>query len=281
MAKVKIDPQFSKMLPPVLEDDELETAVLDDGRIFEPLVIWKHQNILLDGHRRYRLMIKHPHLKAPKPIVLDLRDRQTAHDWVIDHQLSKRNIAPDDRRTLIGQLYNAHKPARGGEQPEEPSGCSAQEIAEKYGVSERTVRSAGKYAAAVDAAAETAGPEVKDAVLKGEVAATTADLEKLAELPKAKRKKAAKAIAAGEVKSVGAAVKAVAPKDDADEGGWEPSEAKPHLDKLKKHIAAARREYADAFKKLGSPDSLKGVWTGLEAAGQSLERFRRKQIKVV
>lgn len=206
-AKIKIDPEFSQLIPATSaeEDAEFERAVLADGKIFEPLILWDHQNILLDGHRRNRLLTKNPKLKAPEPIVLKLESRQEAHDWIIHHQLSKRNVTPEQRRYLIGKLYLQNKPeAHRPNKSATVADLSAREIAAKEGVSERTVHNAASFAAAVDAV-----PEIKEEVLSGEVQATTADLETMAALPKRKRAKAAKRVKAKKAKSVKAAVKDV------------------------------------------------------------------------
>jgi hypothetical protein len=213
--KIKIDPEFAALIPavPADEDAELEQAILSDGKIFEPLILWKHQNTLLDGHRRHRLMNKHPQLKAPKPELLDLETRDDAHNWIIDHQLSKRNVNEAQRRYLIGKKYLERKKPHGGEQVVTVTTCpkTAEKVASEHGISEKSVRNAAEFAEAVDAVAESA-PEVKNRVLSGEVSAKTSDLEALAELPKRQQEKAASAISNGKVTSVGAAVKAAKPK---------------------------------------------------------------------
>jgi predicted transcriptional regulator len=212
--KIHIDPEFAALIPEVSEAHakELEDAVLADGQFLNPLVVWRHKNTLLDGHRRHKIHTKHPTLPMPKPIVLDFETRDEAHDWIIRHQLSKRNITEEQRRYLIGKLYldkklAAHRPA--GDKVVTlttlSDGKTAEKIAKSEGVTEKTVRNAADFAAAVDAV-KVVAPSVASAVLAGEVKATTKDLEALAELPKREANKVDREIAAGDSTSVKAAV---------------------------------------------------------------------------
>lgn len=215
--KITIDKQFAALIPATsdAEDAEFERSVLQDGRILTPLIVWKHQNILLDGHRRSRLMAKHPTLKSPPPVVLDLESRQEAHDWIIHHQLTKRNVTPEQRRYLLGKLYLDHKPPRGRVKSVEASDLeNAKKLAENEGVSEKTVRESANFAEAVDAVAEVS-KEIKKAVLSGDVKATTKDLEAVADLPAKKAAAVAKKVESGEVKSVKEALEKVAPAEES------------------------------------------------------------------
>lgn len=212
---IHVDPEFASLIPPVPADQEheLEQAILADGQVIEPLVLWKHRNTLLDGHRRHKLKGKHPRLKMPKAIVLDLPDRQAATNWIIDHQLSKRNISVEQRRYLIGKRYNVTKKPPG--RPADDNSATvaelnSQKIAEKEGVSIRSLRNNADFAEALDATPK----QVKEAVLAGEVKATTKDLESLAELPKREANKVAKTLATGEIKSLKIALETLEPKEN-------------------------------------------------------------------
>lgn len=58
------------------------------------------------------------------------------------------------------------------------------------------------------------------------------------------------------------------------EGGYEPTEAKKHLDKLADLIGKAAREHAEAVKILGPSKELGAVFAGLDAASIALTKFR-------
>jgi hypothetical protein len=211
--KIHIDPEFAALIPDVSEAHakELEDAVLADKQFLNPLVVWRHKNTLLDGHRRHKIHTKHPTLPMPKPIVLDFETRDEAHDWIIRHQLSKRNITEEQRKYLVGKLYLDKKQAHGGARGQDAkvascsNGKTAEKIALSEGISERTVHNAADFAKAVDAV-KVVAPSVASAVLAGEVKATTKDLEALAELPKREARKVDREIAAGDSTSVKAAV---------------------------------------------------------------------------
>lgn len=275
-SKIKIDPEFSALIPDVADGEagELEREVLADGRILNPLIVWSHQNILLDGHRRYKLTVKHPTLKMPPPIVMDFESRQEAHDWIIRHQLSKRNVTDAQRRYLIGKLYrDANKKPIGGDHSATVAESStAAKIALSEGVSERTVHNNAAFAEAVDAAAEVV-PEVKAAVLSGEVKATAKDLEKLAELPPKKAAAAARKIASGEAKSVKAALPKPKPDADSDDGGFEPHEASKPLAEMDKLLTKMMGHLSTAEKILGKT-TLATVHSGLDATFKALTKVR-------
>ncbi len=195
----KIDNEFSSLIPPASAEEValLEGSVKRDG-IIHPLIVWKEEKVLLDGHTRYKLALKH---SLPHPIKqLSFDDRNQARNWLIDHQLGRRNINQEQRSYLLGKRYNSeklepHRPEKGG-QNVHLNGKTAEDLAEKHGVSERTVRRAAKFADAVDAL-EQDEPGVAQAILAGESNATILDITKAVMLPPKKRKKAAKAIASG------------------------------------------------------------------------------------
>jgi hypothetical protein len=250
--KITIDPEFAALIPDVSEAHakELEDAVLADGQFLNPLVVWKHKSILLDGHRRHKIHTKHPTLPMLKPVVLDFETRDEAHDWIIRHQLSKRNITEEQRRYLIGKLYLDKKLPAGRTSSKVETvatledGKTAEKIALSEGVSERTVRNNADFAAAIDAVKSVA-PTVANAVLSGDVKATTKDLQDLAELPKREAKRVDREIAAGDSTSVKAAVKKISGGVTFD---TEELEDEPDPDSLE----AVQAELADCAKQLRS-----------------------------
>lgn len=271
--KVKIDPEFSSLIPAVPDSEagELERDVLADGKFTDPLIVWKHQNTLLDGHRRFKLMTKHPSLKAPPPVVMDFESRQEAHDWIIRHQLSKRNVNEAQRKYLIGKLWSENGRSAGNPQfsPQNPNSDKLSELAEQHGVTERTVRRAAEFAEAVDAVAEDA-PKVKDAVLSGEVHATTRDLEALAELPARQQERATNAIANGEVTSVGQAVRRAKPKTG------QPKVDVRKFANFEKHLGKGVRMNTEIKEHCGGAEHHEKIRKHLNEALKELAVWRKK-----
>src|SRR6185295_11956112 len=51
---IKVDAEFHSFIPALSDADRalLEENIRSDGEIFKPLLVWKEQGILLDGHNR-------------------------------------------------------------------------------------------------------------------------------------------------------------------------------------------------------------------------------------
>jgi hypothetical protein len=146
-----------------------------------------HPWIILDGHTRYSIVTTH---KLAFEIAEDkgVQTREEAVNWIINHQLGRRNLTPDQASYLRGKRYNLEK--HQGERTDLTSGHNVQKLATtrpqeseklvadqsttakrlgaEYHVDEKTIRRDGQYADAVDTIADTLGPEVRQAVLAGD-----------------------------------------------------------------------------------------------------------------
>ena len=180
--ELKIDPEFAGKIPPLTEEEfrQLETNILEDGRILSPLIVWN--GTIVDGHNRYRILQKHAELSF-EVYEREFKDRYEAIRWICRNQLARRNLTPAQRKYLIGKQYEAEKASVNGAerrnrdksgrfQPvgkkyplEEPLRTSEQ-IAREHGTSERYVRIAEHFAQGVDAAEETL-PGIKQEIFAG------------------------------------------------------------------------------------------------------------------
>ena len=104
--KPKIDPDLSALIPPLSQDEynQLEENILKEG-IRDKLVVW--EGILLDGHNRLQIALKHGLDYQTGNITLP--DRNAAKAWMIDNQLGRRNLDPNQREYLIGLRYRDEK----------------------------------------------------------------------------------------------------------------------------------------------------------------------------
>jgi hypothetical protein len=164
--KMKIDKEFKSLIFP-LSDDEyklLEQNIIRDG-CRDALVVWKEEDILLDGHNRYEICQKNKIDFKTKGI--SLSDRLSAADWIDSNQLGRRNLSPDMMRLIRGRLYNRLKKSIGA-----PIGSknaskkqssqndyinskrTAEKIAQQQGVSSRTVQRDGEFAKQVESKPE-------------------------------------------------------------------------------------------------------------------------------
>lgn len=200
-----IDNEFKKLLAPLLteEREELERNILARGCL-DPLKAW--QGVLIDGHNRYEICAKH---SLPYKVTeLSFDDREDVIDWIIDNQIGRRNLTQQQASYYRGVKYERlkkrpYRPEKGGQndhlnEPEK----TAETIADQHGVTEKTIRRDAAYARAVDAIAETAGEEVKQQILTGELNVTKKDVLDLASKPAEKQAAVMEKIISGEAKSM-------------------------------------------------------------------------------
>ena len=109
--------------------------------------------ILLDGHNRYEICIKHNISFSKTEIKVE--NRQAAINWIINNQLGRRNLHPDQASYLRGKRYNAEKQDHGGQvrgsrDQNDPSiERTADRLATEYKVSAPTIKRDGNYAAKI------------------------------------------------------------------------------------------------------------------------------------
>ncbi|MBU6170619.1 MAG: hypothetical protein KGQ87_03880 [Verrucomicrobia bacterium] len=152
--KIKIDPEFRDLIPPL---SEVELKQLHDNISFNgcltPLVVWKEEGILLDGHNRYAFCKECDYEYDVKE--LKFPSREQAKDWIILNQLGRRNVSPDVAADLRGRLYINRKKANGDRGPQkldqnEPAFSTAEIVARETGVSAATIKRDAAYAEACD-----------------------------------------------------------------------------------------------------------------------------------
>lgn len=170
----KIDPEFKSLLASLSKEEreQLEANILSDGAILEPITVW--DGILLDGHNRLEIAKKHDLPYAIKEI--ELKDRHAALTWIINHQLGKRNLTPQQASYLRGkrklaEVKNVGRPNKkcSGNQNIKPTERTNMRLGREFGVNHTVIAADGKYAKAVDAIAESAGPEAREKILSGEI----------------------------------------------------------------------------------------------------------------
>ena len=104
--RLVIDPEFESLVPPLSEDEykQLEANILRDG-CRNPITIW--DNVILDGHHRYKICRHHDIPFEINPILIESRDE--AISWICSNQMGRRNITEERRRYLIGKRFEAEK----------------------------------------------------------------------------------------------------------------------------------------------------------------------------
>jgi hypothetical protein len=175
--RVEVDPEFKTLISPLTDDElkGLETKLLNEG-FKEPLKGWAHDGImtLLDGHNRLEIC-RRLGIKYRVEPVKGIEGRESAKKWIIDNQLSRRNLTREQARYLRGLMFNLEK--RQGARTDLTShqndaksskGGVRKQLSEQYGVSEATLTRDGAYAGQIRRIKENA-PDLAANILNQKV----------------------------------------------------------------------------------------------------------------
>lgn len=227
------------------EREQLKANIVKDGCALEPLVVWEkpggHELVLVDGYNRYEICTETglPYIMRSKRF----ESRADVIAWMIDHQAGRRNLSKHQLSLLRAAVFEAEKkqptPISGEEispsktlvvqsgQPEISDHEAEKATAKKTGASRSTIKRDVDYKAAF----KSLPNDVQRAIESKEVKASHADVEALAEINDyGEQRKIAKAVKAGEYKSVGAALKAKDKPETVDPPARKPANGKPTID---------------------------------------------------
>lgn len=189
--ELRIDPEFEEKIPPLTAEEfqQLEDNILADGIVINPIIVWN--GVIVDGHNRYRIAAKHPHILFTT-CEKAFADRYEAIAWICKNQLGRRNLTLEQKKYLIGKQYEAEKASHGGERgnqytnlascqvdnlPNKEKTC--ERIAKENGISSRSVCRAEAFSKAVDIADEIE-PGIRDEILAGRIKPTEKEIQALA-----------------------------------------------------------------------------------------------------
>ena len=198
--QIKIDAEFQGKIPPLTfeELNQLETNILQEGRILNPIILWN--GTIVDGHNRFTIAKKHPEIPFSTH-EKDFSNRQEAIVWICKNQLGRRNLTPEQKKFLIGKQAEAEKQIKSfhGNQytlasesglvqnePDRTKHGSRSKVSAEHGTSESYVYRAEQFAKGVEAAEETV-PGAQKEILSGKIRATDREISSIAKVPKEKR----------------------------------------------------------------------------------------------
>jgi len=158
---ILINPDFKSLIPP-LSATELEQLhrSLDARGCLSPLLVWKEQGILIDGHNRHDYCVANAIPFDVREVSLSSQD--AARNFMILNQLGRRNMDPASISLLRGMLYNGRKKsdteraAEGGkakaakDQNDTKQDSTAEAVAKETGSSPATVKRDAKFAEAAE-----------------------------------------------------------------------------------------------------------------------------------
>jgi len=194
---LKVKPEFQRLIPLQSREEfrALDASIQAEG-CRDPLHVWKGHNVILDGHTRHELCKGHK-LKV-KVREIDLPDERAASEYILQLQRQRRNLTREAMSYFRGVEYNAVKQTHGGKRaPRKARGQSvplpktADRVADKYGVSYKTIRRDGIFAQVIDKIVEDYGdPEIKRKLLGADGKLTQGTARVLLKMPAGERKKA-------------------------------------------------------------------------------------------
>ena len=162
---LKINPDFESLIPPLSAEEYsgLEKSILEEG-VREPIVVWtkcefanpncEHdpdpaltsETFIVDGHNRYKIATKYG--LDFDTVEYDFEDEDAVKVWMIENQLSRRNLTVVDKALLahehaaIEQKYALQRMNAGKADPRDcsPKGRAFDVAGELFGVSGKTVQ---------------------------------------------------------------------------------------------------------------------------------------------
>jgi len=151
----------------------LEENIINNG-VRDPIVLWG--DTLIDGYNRFAICQKHG---LPfNTVNMEFSSREEVLIWIVNNQITRRNLTPIQLAHFRGLHYradkiirgtydrNAKKDHKGQNDPYEVA--TANRLSEKYSVSAKTIKRNSKMSEAIDAIGEVS-PEAKRKILNGVV----------------------------------------------------------------------------------------------------------------
>lgn len=207
--------ELKRFIPALSEEEfkQLENNLLEHG-CKDPLTIWQTTEkvagiseddisiyVILDGHNRFEICKNNQlDFKISNPLKFDSMD--TAKDYMINHQLGRRNLNPEQISYFRGLKYISLKKEKGKYEREEHNGkiyhyenealesaentsenhngkiyhyektTTAQDLAKEFNISEKTIRNDALFAKSV----ESLPADIRTEVLQGKSSLTKAEV---------------------------------------------------------------------------------------------------------
>ena len=211
---IVILPVLKDLIRPLDNDEigQLKANILANG-CQDSLKVWQttqkvintdsatneEQFVLIDGHNRYKICTENNVSFAVS--IMKFQSLDDVISWMIDLQLGRRNMSPNEIAYYRGLKYNQEKKIEKTDNFSS-TGTSlktSQKLAEQYGINEKTIRRDAEFAKGV----ESLSPELKRDFLNGNVKVPKKDIEELG-----------KADVKEKVSTIEAIITYIAPKKD-------------------------------------------------------------------
>jgi hypothetical protein len=169
---------------PLSEEEffNLEKSILLEG-CRDPLIAWQRKDdqlILVDGHNRYKICKKN---NVPfKVKKIDFKDIEEVKIWMVENQMGRRNLTPDQMSYYRGLRYLSLKKKKGGYDNVKSKGqndfSTSEFLAAQFKVSESTVKRDAKFAEGLNVIGFS-NPKLKLDILTGKAMVKKVDVQAL------------------------------------------------------------------------------------------------------
>ena len=95
----KVDPEFKALIPPLTTEErsQLEQNILSSRKCYDPIILW--DGFIIDGHNRFEICFRHGIEFQVKELTLP--SREAAMVWILENQLSRRNLTEVARIEIV------------------------------------------------------------------------------------------------------------------------------------------------------------------------------------
>jgi ParB-like chromosome segregation protein Spo0J len=98
---IVVDEEFDSLLPELSSEEKLELSksIEKDG-FTDPIIVWLNHGTIVDGHNRFRIwkqFHEHDQNRVPDIIEKAFKDRDDVKEFMLRHQLARRNLTDASR----------------------------------------------------------------------------------------------------------------------------------------------------------------------------------------
>lgn len=194
-SSIEILPELQAFIRPLTEEQfgQLEQNILTHG-CQDALILWETSEydlgrgeselsvyVLIDGHNRYRICKKNG--VDFKIMLKTFEHIEAVKEYMIDLQIGRRNLTLEEESYYRGLKYNAQKGKRGValQLAQEGRGEEvvniAENLAEQFNVTSRTIKNDGKFASGLNKLSN----ELRQEVLQGKSKISKKEIQALAD----------------------------------------------------------------------------------------------------
>jgi hypothetical protein len=179
---ITISKELAEYIVPLSKEEfrQLEKNIQEHG-CREPLTVWAHSKgslILVDGHNRFNICKAHNIRFRIKKVAFKTLD--DVKMWMMDNQMGRRNLTPDQLSYYRGLKYLSLKKTKGGYGNVKMKGKGDQSTSETlsglFNVSSSTVKRDAKFATGLNILAKS-NASLKSRILTGEVKVKKSDIQ--------------------------------------------------------------------------------------------------------